>query len=29
MGMQAVNLAIQNVVDFDSTPILQKNTRSI
>ena len=29
MGMQAVDLAIQNGVDLDGTPIPQKNARSI
>ena len=29
MGMQAVDLAIQNGVDLDGTPIPQKNVRSM
>ena len=29
MGMQAVDLAIQNGVDLDGTPIPQKNARPI
>ena len=29
MGMQAVDLAIENGVDLDGTPIPQKNAKSI
>ena len=29
MGMQAIDLAIENGVDLDGTPIPQKNARSL